>query len=58
MRILLDECVNPRVKAAFPNHETKTVVDMMWKGATNGELLALAEANHFDVFVTIDQSLR
>ena len=58
MHILLDECVNPRVKAAFPNHEAKTVRDMTWQGATNDELLALAEANHFQVFVTIDQSLR
>ena len=58
MRILLDECVNPRVKAAFPNHEARTVMDMTWQGATNGELLALAEANNFHVFVTIDQSLR
>ena len=58
MRILLDECVNPRVKAAFPSHEAKTVREMAWQGATNGELLALAEANNFHVFVTIDQSLR
>ena len=58
MRILLDECVNPRVKAAFPKHEVKTVVDMMWQGTTNGELLALAEAHKFDVFVTVDQNLR
>ena len=58
MRILLDECVNPRVKTAFPGHEARTVIDMAWRGATNGELLALAEANHFTVFVTIDQSLR
>lgn len=58
MRILLDECVNPRVKAAFPKHEVKTVIDMMWRGTLNGELLALAEANQFDVFVTVDQNLR
>ncbi len=58
MRILLDECVNPRGKAAFPNHEAKTVIDMAWRGATNGELLAQAEAHNVTVFVTIDQSLR
>ena len=57
MRILLDECVNPRVKAAFPNHAVKTVIEMMWQGTVNGELLALAEANEFDVFVTVDQNL-
>lgn len=58
MRFLLDECVNPRVKAAFPNHEVKTVIDMMWRGTLNGELLALTEAKEFDVFVTVDQNLR
>jgi hypothetical protein len=56
MRILLDECVNPRVRAAFKGHQVKTVVEMGWRGITNGMLLALAEAD-FDVFVTLDQNL-
>jgi predicted nuclease of predicted toxin-antitoxin system len=46
MRILLDECVNPRVRVAFPNHEVRTVLDMGWRGASNGQLLALAEATN------------
>jgi predicted nuclease of predicted toxin-antitoxin system len=57
MRILLDECVNPRVRAGFPNHDTKTVVEMGWQGTANGKLLTLAEANQFEVFVTVDQNL-
>ena len=57
MRILLDECVNPRVKAAFPFHETRTVTDMVWQGIKNGKLLALAESSGFQVFVTVDQNL-
>lgn len=57
MRILLDECVNPRVRMAFPDHEVRTVIEMGWRGATNGRLLTLAEANRFDVFVTLDQNL-
>lgn len=56
MRILLDECVNPRVREAFPNHQTQTVKDMGWAGITNGKLMALAQLN-FDVFVTVDQNL-
>jgi hypothetical protein len=56
MRILLDGCVNLRVKAAFKGHRVKTVVEMGWQGITNGRLLALAEAD-FDVFVTVDQNL-
>ena len=57
MRILLDECVNPQVRAAFPDHLVKTVREMGWQGTTNGKLLALAEADQFDVFVTLDQNL-
>jgi predicted nuclease of predicted toxin-antitoxin system len=56
MRILIDECVNPRVRAAFKGYQVKTVVEMGWQGITNGTLLALAEAD-FDVFVTLDQNL-
>ncbi len=57
MRILVDECVNPRVKQAFTGHDAKTVTEMDWQGIANGKLLALAEANQFEVFVTIDRSL-
>jgi predicted nuclease of predicted toxin-antitoxin system len=56
MRILLDECVNPRVKEAFPNHEAKTVKEMGWGGITNGKLMALGQQS-FDVFITVDQNL-
>ena len=53
MRILLDECVNPRVREAFSEHDVKTVIEMGWGGITNGRLLALAQPG-FDVFVTVD----
>ncbi len=56
MRVLLDECVNPRVREAFPNHEIQTVQSMGWAGITNGKLIALAQQS-FDVFVTVDQNL-
>ena len=54
MRILLDECVNAGVKAAFAGHEIKTVTEAGWRGAKDGPLLALAQKS-FDVFVTIDR---
>ena len=53
----LDECVNPQVKAAFPDHDVKTVNDTRWQGTTNGRLLTLAEANGFEVFVTVDHNI-
>jgi hypothetical protein len=56
MRVLLDECVNPRVRDAFSAHEVRTVDEMGWGGITNGKLLALAQSS-FDVFVTADQNL-
>src|ERR1022692_1613618 len=56
MRVLLDECVNPRVKDAFPGHTVRTVKEMGWGGITNGKLMVLAQQS-FDVFVTVDQNL-
>jgi hypothetical protein len=56
MRVLLDECVNPRVKNAFAKHEVRTVIEMGWGGITNGRLMALVQ-QRFDVFVTVDQNL-
>jgi hypothetical protein len=56
MRVLLDECVNPRVRAAFSGHAVQTVLEMEWGGITNGKLLALAQ-DLFDAFVTLDRNL-
>jgi predicted nuclease of predicted toxin-antitoxin system len=55
MRILLDECVNPRLRLAFPGDEVNTVSEMGWRSLSNGELLK--QATGFDVFITIDQSV-
>lgn len=56
MRILIDECVDPRLKAAFPDHATKTVFEMGWSEMKNGDLLARAQGQ-FDVFITIDKGI-
>ncbi|MBI3679165.1 MAG: DUF5615 family PIN-like protein [Acidobacteria bacterium] len=56
MRILLDECVNAAVKAAFPGHAVKTVNEIGLRGSKDGSLLAYAQGR-FDVFVTIDRKL-
>jgi hypothetical protein len=57
MRILLDECVNPRLRLAFPGDAVKTVAEMGWQSLTNGRLMEAA-APHFDLFVTLDQNLQ
>ena len=56
MRILIDECIDPRVKSLFAEHEAKTVHEMGWDQLKDGPLLRLAEQS-FDVFITIDRSL-
>jgi predicted nuclease of predicted toxin-antitoxin system len=56
LKILLDECVDWRLARDIVGHEVKTARQMGWATTQNGELLALA-SEHFDVFVTVDQSL-
>jgi hypothetical protein len=56
MRVILDECLPRPLSALLTGHEVKTVRQMRWQGKENGELLALV-ARHFDVFITVDQSL-
>jgi len=54
VRILIDECVHPRVREAFPNHEVLTVADAEWRHLPARQLVALAQGR-FDVLVTIDR---
>jgi predicted nuclease of predicted toxin-antitoxin system len=56
MRILLDECVDPRVKGLFKEHEVSTVQQMGWDQLTDGEILDRAQ-HTFDALVTIDQKI-
>lgn len=58
MRVLLDECVPRRLRAALPGHDVRTVHEMGWSGKTNGELLQLAVGQGFEVLLTVDQNLR
>jgi hypothetical protein len=58
MRILLDECLPRKLKAALAGHDAHTVPEMGWSGKTNGELLKLMLPANFEVFLTADQNLR
>ncbi len=58
MRVLLDECLPKRLAKKVVGHEVHTVVELDWSGKKNGELLRLAAANNFQVFLTGDQNLR
>ncbi len=57
MKILIDECLNWRLKKEFEFHKVYTVKEMKWAGITNGILLSRASEKNFDVFVTIDKNL-
>lgn len=57
MKILLDECLNWRLKKELEPHEVFTVQDMGWSGITNGELMTKASEKKFEVFMTIDKNL-
>jgi predicted nuclease of predicted toxin-antitoxin system len=55
MRVLLDECVNERLRHHLPGHESETVRYAGLVGVENGELLGAAEAAQFDVILTVDR---
>ncbi len=58
MKILLDECLPIKLKTEYVEYDVKTVQEMGWQGKSNGDLLAKAVKNNFDVFFTIDKNLK
>src|SRR5689334_15781079 len=57
MRILLDECVDQRLRLLFAGHHCQTVAYAKLSGLKNSALLAAAEATGFEVIVTTDQEI-
>lgn len=57
MRILIDECIDERLRNHLPGHECRTVRYAGLAGLKNGELLNAAERAKFDIFVTVDQGI-
>jgi hypothetical protein len=56
MRVLIDECVDPRVKLLFGDHKVATVHEQGWDTLDDGPLLTVAQKD-FDVLLTIDGGL-
>ena len=56
-RVLLDESLPRQIARELTDHEVRTVRTEGWSGVLNGELLSLAEAAGFEVFVTADRNL-
>jgi predicted nuclease of predicted toxin-antitoxin system len=57
MRILIDECIDERLRLLFPEHDCQTVRYAKLAGLKNGRLLDAAEAAGFEVLITVDQSI-
>ena len=57
MKILLDECVNRKLKSRLPGLEIYTVPEMNWRSLRNGNLMRAAIDNNFDVLLTLDKNL-
>jgi len=58
MRILLDECVNQKLRNHLAGHECQSARYAGLGGLKNGELLANAEAAGFDVLLTVDRGFQ
>jgi len=56
-KLLLDECIPRKFKNHLPGHECLTVPEAGWAGKKNGELLSLAEAAGFQIFISLDQGI-
>ena len=57
MRVLLDECVDERLRHSFAEHDCETARFAGLAGLKNGALLVVAERLGFDVIVTVDQNI-
>lgn len=57
MRLLIDECIDQRLRLLFPGHDCQTAGFANLAGLKNGRLLEAAEGAGFDVLITTDQSI-
>ena len=55
--VLLDENMPQPLRLRLVGHTVITATYQGWAGKANGELIALAETEKFDVMVTADQNL-
>ena len=57
MRILLDECIDESLRHHFTGHQCQSCRYAGLRTLTNGELLAAAEQEGFDVLITVDRNM-
>jgi hypothetical protein len=57
VKILLDECVDERLRLSFPEHDCQSARFADLAGLKNGQLLDAAEAAGFDILLTVDRNI-
>lgn len=57
MRLLIDECIDERLRLWFPGYDCQTARFAKLAGLKNGRLLDAAEAAGFDILITVDQNI-
>ena len=57
MRLLLDECIDERLRRFFPGHDCQSARFAELAGLKNGRLIDAAEAGGFDVLITVGQHI-
>jgi hypothetical protein len=57
MRVLIDECIDERLRHEFADHKCQTARYAKLAGLKNGRLLSAAEAAGFEVIITVDQEI-
>ncbi|MBI2999578.1 MAG: hypothetical protein HYY46_14180 [Deltaproteobacteria bacterium] len=58
MRILFDQGTPMPLRTLLRSHQVETTFERGWSTLSNGDLLAAAEQEGFEVFVTTDKNLR
>jgi len=58
MKILFDQGTPAPLRRSLAEHEVDTVFEKGWNQLKNGELLAVAILNGYEILVSTDQSLR
>ena len=58
MRVLFDQGTPAPLRRLLPGHAVFTAYELGWSTLKNGELLAIAESQAFDVLVTTDTNLK
>jgi len=58
MKILFDQGTPVPLRKLLPDHSIITAYERGWQTLENGDLIAAAEADGFDIIITTDQNLK